>query len=276
LRVIALLVILCITMEDGDKNRFLKLFLQKRAVYVPYIGRIFGVRLRLHYTWLPAVVLISAAVVTQFSTDYPIWQRITLGIAASVLFLFAIIVRELVLNLISVNKGIRVDSVILFAFGGVQHLDRETLRPSLDILLAVTGMLTNLVIAGIFFILYTALLGSGSIVVHVLVQWLAFIFLMLTFLHFIPGFPLDAGRVLRSLLWKATGDYGLMTRITSWVGWSIGLVLVLGGILLLVMTQEWFTGVFLLSIGLVLQNAATHSRRQAAEGAFAPAEKPAD
>ncbi|MFC2069675.1 hypothetical protein ACFLTB_00660 [Chloroflexota bacterium] len=237
-------------------------FFRRTDAGAPHLGRIAGVRVRLHYTWLLAVVFITAAVVTQFSTDYPLWQRIMLGVAASVLFFLAIIIREFVINLIAINNGVAVKRVTLFAFGGVQEVDETSTRPSLDILLAVVGMLTNLVIAGIFLILYTALARSGSIVVHVLIQWLAFICFMLTLFHFVPGFPLDAGRILRALLWKATGNYERMTCITGWVGWSIGLISAIGGIYIMVTSQEWFSGALLLSAGLILQNAVTHSRRQ--------------
>ncbi len=240
-------------------------FFRRREFGESYLGRIFGVRVRLHYTWLPAVVFITAAVVTQFSTDYPFWMRVMLGIAASVLFFFAILTREFIINFIAVHKGITVKRVTLFALGGVSEVDRESTRPSLDLLLAVTGMLSNLVIAGIFLILYTALARTGDILVNVLVQWLAFICFMLAIFHFIPGFPLDAGRVLRALLWRATGNYERMTRITGWVGWGAGVVIAIGGVWILVTSQEWFSGVFLLSIGLVLQNAATHSRRNLGE-----------
>ena len=232
---------------------------------MPHINLTGGVRIRLHYTWLVVVVLVAAAVVTQFSTDYPLWHRITMGVAASVLFFLAIIIRECVVNFIAIRRGVTVRKVTLFAIGGVQDVDESTMSPSLDILLAVAGMLINLVVAGIFYIVYTALVRSGSIVVHVLVQWLAFICLMLLFLHFVPVYPLDTGRILRALLWKVTGNYKKVTRITGWIGWCVGLASAIGGVYILVVSQEWFTGGLFLFVGLILQNAVTHSRRQLAE-----------
>jgi len=231
----------------------------------PSLGRIFRVRLRLHYTWFVAIILITAAVVTQFSTAYPLWQRIMLGIAASLLFLMAITIRELVLSFIATNKGIPVKSVTLFIFGGVSQIAKESTFPALELLLAVVGMLSNLIIAGIFYVVYLVLAHTGNIIINVLVQWLAFIYFMLALFHFIPGFPLDGGRVLRAFLWKTTGNYERVTRIASWTGWSIGLIFTIGGILVLIITQQWFVGILLAFPGLVLQNAATHSRRQAGE-----------
>ncbi len=85
---------------------------------------------------------------------------------------------------------------------------------------------------------------------------------MLALFHFFPGLPLDGGRVLRAILWKATANYEQVTRILSWTGWGIGLLFIIGGVLILITTQQWFIGIFLAFPGLVLQNAATHSRRQ--------------
>lgn len=237
----------------------------------PHLRQIFGVHVRLHYTWFVAVILISAAVVTQFSTAYPLWQRIMLGIAASFLFLVAITIRESVISFIATRKGITVKRVTLFVFGGVPQIDQEAISPALELLLAVVGLLFNLIVAGIFYVVYLVLARTGNIIVDVLVQWLAFIYFMLALFHFIPGFPLDGGRVLRALLWKATGNYERVTNIAAWIGWGFGLLFTIGGIMILVITtQEWFIGVLLMFPGLVLQNAATHSRRQARQQSSTP------
>lgn len=152
----------------------------------------------------------------------------------------------------------------MFIFGGVSQIAEETATPALELLLAVVGMLFNLIVAGIFYIIYFVLKYTENIMVDVLMQWLAFICFMIALFHFIPGFPLDSGRILRALLWKATGNYQRATRIASWTGWVIGLIFIIGGILIVIFTQQWFVGVLLAFPGLVLQNAATHGRRQVA------------
>ncbi len=233
----------------------------------PSLGRIFGVRLRLHYTWFATIVLITAAVVTQFSMAYPILYRVMLGITASLIFFMVIVIREFVLSLVAMSKGIPVKSITLFLFGGVHQIGEEATHPALELLLAAAGMLFNLIIAGIFYMLYFVLERTNNVTVDVLMQWLAFICFMLALFHFVPGLPLDGGRVLRAVLWKATNNYQRVTRITSWVGWGIGVALTIGGILVMIFTQQWFAGVLLAFPGLVLQNAATHSRRQVSDRA---------
>jgi len=232
----------------------------------PNLGQIFGIRIRLHYTWSIAFILIVAAVVTQFPEVYPLWQRMIVGIGGCLLFLIAISIRELVLTLLAISKGISVKRVTLFVFGGVPQITREGTVPVLELLLAAAGLLSNLLIAGMFYGVHVVLVNAGNIMIEGLIQWLAFICFMLALFHFIPGFPLDGGRVLRAILWRATGNYDRVTRIVSWTGRGIGLLLFVGGILLLIITQQWFVGILLAFPGWVLQSAAAQSHRQAVVG----------
>lgn len=219
-------------------------------------------RSQLHYTWFIAIIVMSIGVTTQFSLVYPLWQRITLGIITSLIFLAIMIFREFALSLLATSRGIRIEHVTLFVFGGVPKMVKETSLPSLELLLAAASMLSNIIIAIILYILYVSLAYSGNIIVDVLIQWLAFVYLMLTIIHFIPGLPLAGGRFLRALLWKNTGNYERATHITGWIGWSIGILSAISGILAIILRQPWFDGVLLIFFGWVLQSAATYNRRQ--------------
>jgi len=227
-----------------------------------HLGTLFRIRYRVHYTWLFAAILVPIAVITQFSPTHPLWQRAVLGIFASLMLFLAVAIRESILGFIAVRKGIEVESVTLFVFGGMSQVHSETSSPSLELLLAACGQLFNIIIAGVFSVIYFILKDSGNVMVEVLMQWMAFIWFMLVMLHFIPGFPLDGGRALRVLFWRITADFAKATRITSWTGWGFGLVMTAGGISLLVLTPELFTGIFLVVFGILLQNAATNSRRR--------------
>ncbi len=228
----------------------------------PRLGRILGIRLQLHPTWAIAIPLIIAIVVTQFPEAYPLWQRIVLGMVASLLFLVAVSIRELVLSFLALSRGIPVKRVTLFVFGGVPQITKEATLPVLELLLAVAGLLSNLIIAGIFYAVHSVLVNTGSVIIDGLILWLAFMYFMLALFHFIPGFPLDGGRLLRTLLWKATGDYDRATGIASWTGRGIGLLFIACGILLLILAHQWFNGLVLAFVGWVLHSAAAQSRRQ--------------
>lgn len=232
---------------------------------VTSLSSVLRVRLRLHYSWIAVVIFMTATMITQFSTNYPFMQRMTLGVVASCLFLLIIVARMFILTWLAIRKGAIVKSDTLFAIGGVLEIDKATTFPALEVLLAVVGFLINLLVAGILFTIYQVMAHTGSIMVHVLVQWLAFICFMLSLFNLLPGLPLDGGRILRAAFWKATKDYDKITRIISWTGWAIGIAFTITGIVLTITTRQWFVGVLLALPGLILQNAATHQRRQAGE-----------
>jgi CBS domain-containing protein/Zn-dependent protease len=244
----------------------LRLYLSRAITFLmritPHLNRIAGIRLRLHPTWTIAFILIIAVVVTQFPEAYPFWQRIVLGVVASLLFFIAVSIREIILGFLSLSKGIPVKRVTLFAFGGASQIAKEGTRPVLELLLVVAGLLTNLIIAGIFYAVHSVLVNTAYVVIDGLILWSAYMYFMLALFHFIPGFPLDVGRLLRMLLWKATGDYDRATGIASWAGQGFGLLFIVCGILLLALTSQWFSGLGLIFVGWILYIAAAQSRRQ--------------
>ncbi|MFC1897829.1 hypothetical protein ACFLX8_04635 [Chloroflexota bacterium] len=226
------------------------------------ISSFFRTHLRVHYSWILAFILITWAVTTQFSTDYPFWIRIASGAIASVSFFLAITFRELVLILMSIYKGIEVKSVTLFSFGGLIEVDQETTSPQHEVMIAISGILGNLAITGIFYIANVLLPETIHIMVDIVTKWLAFLYFALTIFHIIPAYPLEGGHFLRAILWKMLGDVRRSTQIAVWISWVLGIIIAIGGILILVFTIEHFTGVFLLVIGLILNNAATYSHHQ--------------
>src|SRR4030042_4884383 len=121
----------------------------------------------------------------------------------------------------------------------------------------MTGILLNLVLTIIFYLIYMAMVITGNVMIAGLIQWLAFITLLLTFFHIIPGFPLDGGKILLALLWKKTGDYHRAVLVTAWIGWTCGLILIIYGIIILAMTPQKYLGITLAFVGLSLERAAT-------------------
>jgi Zn-dependent protease len=226
------------------------------------LSSVFKVRLRLHYSWIAVLIFMTAAVITQFSTSYPFLQRLVLGVIASCLFLLTIVIRMFIITLLAIRKGAVIKSDTLFAIGGVLEIDETTTFPALEVLLSIIGFLINLIFAGILFTIYVIMAQTGSIMVHVFVEWLAFIYFMLTLFNLLPGLPLDGGRILRAVFWKITKKYNKTTRVFSWIGWTIGFALIITGIVLTIITKQWFVGILLALPGLILQNAATHQRRQ--------------
>jgi Zn-dependent protease len=235
-----------------------------KVVFVHPLNRMLGVRLRLHPTWAVAFILIIAMMVTQFPEAYPLWQRIILGVAASLLFFIAVGFREVILNFLALSRGIPVQRVTLFAIGGLPQIPKGDTRPIIELLMVAAGLLLNLAIVGILYAIHSALVNTIHVLIDSIILWTAYLYFLLALFHFIPVFPLDGGRLLRTLLWKLTGDYDRATNIASWAGQGLGLLLIACGILLLVLSLQWFNGLTLIFVGWVLYLAAVQSRRQTA------------
>lgn len=225
------------------------------------IGTFFRTRIRIHYTWLLVFLLIPWTMSTQYSTETSLVSRAGLGLITAFLFFGTVVLREIVLLMIAVYKGMVVRTVTIFAFGGLVQPDYETTTPSHEILLAVSGMLLNFVITGIFYFTHTFFGDIDLDVGALTVKWLAFFYFTLSLFHLVPAYPLEGGRILRGIIWKVTGNVRQASRIVGITGWILGFLTIAGGILLAVFTEELFTGLFFVALGLIIQNAATHSIR---------------
>ncbi len=229
------------------------------------IGRIFGIQLKLHYSWFLIFILLV------FLLVYPNWSSgvwWAVGVGASLLFFGSVVAHEVAHSLVARANGIPAKSITLFMFGGVSSLSREAKKPIAELKMAVAGPLCSLAIGGIFsLILY--LNPAMSQPVSRMVYWLAFMNFALAAFNMIPGFPLDGGRVFRALVWRSTGDFHRATRIATRVGVGVGYGFIGGGIAIVVLSLfgeppfglSWFSGFWMAFIGWFLRNAAIASRR---------------
>jgi len=231
------------------------------------LGKIFGIQFRLHYSWFFIFVLITVSLSWQyFPFTQPGWSSWTywaVGITASLLFFTSVLAHELAHSLVGRANGIPVRSITLFIFGGVAHMTREAARHGAEFRMAVAGPVASLLIGGLFFLVH--LLFQDLIEpVAAMAFWLATINTVLAAFNLIPGFPLDGGRVFRSLLWRFSGDYKRATQIAARVGRGVGYLFMLGGILMVfLLPQQWFSGLWLAFIGWFLSSVASNSYRQA-------------
>lgn len=231
------------------------------------LGRIFGIQFRIHYSWFFIFVLITVSLSWQyFPVAYPQWSTPTYwltGVATSLLFFSSVVAHELAHSLVGRANGIPVKSITLFLFGGVAHMTREATRHGAEFRMALAGPLASLVIGGLFFLLHLVIQNINE-PIAALAFWLAQINVVLALFNLIPGFPLDGGRIFRSLLWRFSGNYQRATRIAVEVGRGVGYLFVLAGIVLMFLYPgSWFNGLWLAFIGLFLSYMATVSYRQA-------------
>ncbi len=221
-----------------------------------------GLRVRLHFTWYIGFILVTLAVSTQFPEAYRLWQKISLGLLGSVLFLMAILLREAALYILAVRRGVPARRLTLFVFGAVSNPEAEVPKPVLDLLMGVAGLISNLFIAVIFYFFYLITIASNSLMVGGIIQWLDFLVMMLALLHFLPVYPLDGGKVLRAFIWHFSGKRELAYSATRNAGLFVGLAFLIWG-LLLALNNELFSGVALMFLGWTMTIAVRFNRRQA-------------
>jgi len=221
------------------------------------LGRVFGIPLRLHYTWFIIFALVTYSLVFDVAyKTYPLEQRIILGILASLLFFASIVAHELAHSILAIRNKIPVKDITLFVFGGVSQITKEATHPRAELSVAIMGPLTSVALAGIFYGLHVLLATANQTLAASLMQRLALINVLLAVFNLVPGFPLDGGRVFRALVWQRTHDYHKATRIATKVGQGIAYGFIAIGIALIIAFQSWLDGMWLIFIGWFLNDAA--------------------
>jgi len=231
------------------------------------LGKIFGIRLRLHYSWFIIFALLVFLLVSPNWSSRIWWAA---GIGASFLFFGSVVAHEVAHSLVGRANGIPVKSITLFMFGGAAQMTREAKKPSAELKMAAAGPLCSLAVGGIFSLILFLNPGMPQPMAS-MIYWLAFMNFALAAFNLIPGFPLDGGRVFRALMWRSTGDYRRATRTAIRVGVGVGYGFIGCGIAIVALSVfglapfglSWFSGFWMAFIGWFLRNAAVASYQQA-------------
>ncbi len=244
------------------------------------IGRIFGINIRIDWSWLFIFFLVTWNLGTVFGQFHPQWgtgMRWGIAVVAALLFFGSVLAHELAHSLVAQARGIPVHDITLFLFGGVSNIQREPDSPQAEFLVAILGPITSFVIGGI--LLWIGGLGVGSLAdlsdpskiigqlspLSTLLLWLGSVNITVGLFNLIPGFPLDGGRVLRSILWAMTDSLRRATRWASGVGQAIAWLMIIAGISMVFGARVPFfgsgftNGLWLAFIGWFLNNASIQS-----------------
>jgi Zn-dependent protease len=228
------------------------------------IGKILGIPIYLHSTWVIIFAAITYSLAMQFTQEHPTWnpaQQWTVGIFTSLLFFASLLFHELAHSVVAQHYKIRVLSITLFIFGGVASIERDPSKAIQEFNIAIAGPLASGFLAGIFFGLVQAF--PSNQMVNAVSTWLWTTNLLLAVFNLLPGFPLDGGRIFRAIIWGATKNFSKATRIAGASGRLIAYAMILlGGFAVF----KGFIGQGLWSvfIGFFLLNAAQESVAQAA------------
>ena len=234
------------------------------------IGRVFGIPIYLHLSWILIFGLITYSLVDEFGARYPQWssrQLWSLGVLTSLLFFGSVLFHELSHSVVARHYRIPVASITLFFFGGIASITRDPERPGQEFLMAAAGPASSYVLAGAFWLL--ALATPTDSMPNVLANWLAGTNALLATFNLLPGFPLDGGRVFRSIVWGITKNYSRSTRIASRVGQAIAYAMMAFGLYMAFALHSSVNGVWFVFLGWFLLTAARQSYQQVeAQGAL--------
>ncbi len=248
------------------------------------IAKIFGITVKVDWSWLLILLLVIWNLSTAFSQlhpDWELWFTILIAIIAALLFFLSVLIHELVHSLVAKGQGIPVNSITLFLFGGVSNIREEPKSPGSEFLMAILGPVTSLVLGFVLLLVSGIGLQVGNMnleqpmefiqdlgAVRTLAVWLGSINIILGIFNLIPGFPLDGGRVLRSIFWAITNNLRKATRWASIIGQIIAWGMIISGIAMIFGVRIPFfgeglaNGVWLILIGWFLNNAASSGYEQ--------------
>lgn len=235
------------------------------------LGSLLGIPILVNPSWFLMFGFTTWFLATQF---YPETLRdagrgthYAMAAASAALFFGSIVLHELAHSVVARRHKIPVRSITLFLFGGVAQITREAAKPMNELFMAVVGPLTSLVLGGAFLGAWFAIGAEQTRPVDYVLLWLALMNFVLAVFNLLPAFPMDGGRVFRSLLWLITKNYNRATSIAAWTGrgfaWSMMALGVLGvmGMDVLI-ARDWGSGAWLIFIALFLENAARQSLLQ--------------
>lgn len=228
------------------------------------LGRVFGIELRLDYSWFLVFALVTWMLVSHHfpmtSATGPGASYWLAGILTSLLFFASVVAHELSHSVVSQALGVPVYDITLFLFGGAARLSREPERPRDELLIASVGPVTSIALGAGFGALAWLTSGANT-TLHSAATWLAWVNIALGLFNLIPGFPLDGGRIFRAIVWAVTGKLHRATRIAAATGRVVALGFVLWGV------WQFFgghgaSGLWIAFIGWYLDGAAARAYQE--------------
>ena len=233
------------------------------------LGSILGVPIALNLSWFFTfafvTLILALRVYPDAFKDSSAWVPWSMAVVSGLLFFASILTHEMAHSLIARAYGIPVKGITLFIFGGVSQITREAKRPLVEFIMAFAGPATSVLLAGLFLVLWWLTGANEDRPLTVMWEWLWLMNLGLGAFNLAPGFPMDGGRILRSLLWGVTGNYRKATLWASRCGQLMAYALMLVGFASMVRLVPIFapmSGIWLVVLGMFLEGAARQSWRQ--------------
>ena len=238
------------------------------------IGSVLGIPILINPTWLITLALLTSLLALRIYPDViPLdspyrddrlihW---VMALSTAIAFFASIVLHELAHSVVARRQGLTVKSITLFIFGGVSQIASDARRPLHEFVMAIVGPLTSLALGGILLALWALTGFSDTKPLPLVIRSLGFINVVLGIFNMAPGFPMDGGRVVRSILWGLSGNFYRSTRIATLLGRSLGYAMMFVGALAIFNLIDFISplsGIWFGFLGLYLEMSARQSWAQ--------------
>ncbi|MDO5577476.1 MAG: site-2 protease family protein [Fibrobacter sp.] len=222
-----------------------------------------GFRVSIDLSWFILFFIISwslaSAVFPHFIPNLTTAAYWIMGIAGALGLFASIVFHELSHSLVARKFGLPMRGITLFVFGGVAEMSDEPPSPKAEFFMAIAGPIASVILG--FALFGITLLGQAqewNRPFILVTNYLGSLNIVLAIFNLIPAFPLDGGRILRSILWHFQKDLNRATRISSTIGSFFGIALIFVGFFSL-FTGAFISGLWWIFIGFFIRNAAQAS-----------------
>jgi Zn-dependent protease/CBS domain-containing protein len=228
--------------------------------------KLFGFKVNIDASWLILAVLITWSLAkglfphyfAGFSNQTYWWM----GVVGALGLFMSIIFHEFCHSLVARQFGLPMKGITLFIFGGVAEMESEPQSPKAEFLMAIAGPISSIFLGAAFYFIHAGGTSTGwPAPVNGVLQYLMVINFILAGFNLLPAFPLDGGRVLRSILWSIKGSLRWATRIASGLGSAIGIFMIVLGFLTFI-AGNFIGGIWYFLIGLFIRQASRMSYSQ--------------
>lgn len=181
------------------------------------VGTIAGSDVLVSSSWFLVAGLIAVIVAPLIEDAEPglgAWRYVA-GFAFAVILYLSVLLHEASHAYAARHYGFPVSSITLHFLGGMTAIEGEARTPRQEFVIAVVGPLTSLAVGGVAFALFPF---APDGLLEVAVGGLAGANLIVGILNLVPGLPLDGGRVLKSLVWRVSGNPHRGTIVAGWGG----------------------------------------------------------
>ncbi len=197
-------------------------------------GRIFGVSIRIHLTFFFLLIFV-------WMTESLVkgGAGVARGLALVAMIFGSVILHELGHALVALHSGVPVRSIILLPIGGITLMDETEAPgkhdPGRDIRIAIAGPLVNVVLAFLAAVLVISVAPEMQLWIHPhvhsgnLLRSLVWANIYLAGFNLLPAYPMDGGRILRTLFARRM-DYLRATRRAVTIGQAFAMLFILIGI----------------------------------------------